>query len=405
MPASTSAERQKAYRARKRAELGEAKFLEIQRSKRKERRDRTRIPQFKEINKDTVNELTRNMKELVLKMADDNKNITLEQKKDKLERKIINVKKILTCGDLKTRLINSGISDKSALSYLKKTGRVYELMKGKKWNCKDIEWLQDYKRVIDFINNGDVPTWKTKSTRSTHMNHISALVMRIPSLKDVAPFYDAEKTKKNTEANEARLEQELKPEWKALILPWKTLVAINKTVNFKTDYDEAVYGIFTLIPPRRSGSYYDLQIQPVGFQSLTKNYITVDEKTRMPKELVLNRYKTSKHYNEYRIKIPVALARKLKKHISGKSMGSNVFNNQTTGKPYTEQRSFNQATTNVFAKYTGKKIGSTLLRISYASYIVFGQKRKPSLATQNKHAKKLGHSLSVFQTYARFGVE
>jgi hypothetical protein len=399
-----SAEQQREYRAKQRTTLGDEAYKAEQARARRERRnrDKPQIPKYTEINKGTVEALAEQMTNLVLQMEEKGETITLRQKKNKLENKLIDVKQVLDCGDLKKRLITTGIAPKTAESYLKKVGRVYELLEKKKWNCKDIEWLKDYKQVIDFVNNGVIPSWKTESTRSTHMNHLSAFVMRIPALSHVASFYDAEKGKKNKEMKDVRLEQKLKPEWKDLILPWRTLLSINKTAEFKSSFDEAVYGVFTLIPPRRSGSYFDLQIQPVGFESKSDNYITVDAKG-VPKELVLNRYKTSKYYGEYRTKLPLALATKLKRHIEGRKVGTYVFNNQTTRKPYTDQRAFNQATTNVVEKYTGEKIGSTILRISYASYIVFGQ--KSSLAVQSKHAGYLGHSLAMFQQYARFGVE
>ena len=80
-----------------------------------------------------------------------------------------------------------------------------------------------------------------------------------------------------------------------------------------------------------------------------------------------------------------------------------VFNNQTTKKPYTEQRAFNAAVSNVVNKYTKSKMGSTLLRIAYATNILFAKNGKPpSLSVQNNHAVKLGHSLATFQTYARY---
>lgn len=386
--------------------MGAEAFKAREATARQARRNKNRIPQYTEINKATVEALTGQLRDIVLHMVEKGARgdaITLQQKKGELESKLIEVKKVLDCGDLKKSLVDSGLSAKTAESYLKKTGRVYELLEKKKWDCKDIEWLKDYKRVIEFVNNGIIPSWKTASTRSTHLNHISALVMRIPELKDVARFYDTEKTKKNKDMGNARLEQELKPEWKELILPWPEIVGKNKTANFNGSYDEAVYALFTLIPPRRSGSYYDLQVKPVGFKSKKANYITVNVKME-PQELVLNRYKTSKHYGEYRVKLPVALREKLKAHIKKYAYDDYVFVNQTTGKPYTDQRAFNQAVTNVFERYTGKKIGSTILRISYATYIMFGSGKVPSLAVQNRHAKMLGHSLGIFQTYSRFSV-
>lgn len=398
-------EAQKAYRQRQMEAIGVEAFKKREAIARQARRKKNKIPQYTEINKATIEALTEQMKDLVLQMTEKGASgaITIQQKKDKLEKQLIDVSKVLDCAGLKKSLISGGLSAKTVQSYLKKTGRVYELLHDKPWDCKDIEWLKDYNRVIDFILNGDIPTWKTQSTRSTHLNHVSALVMRIPELKDVAPFYDTEKTKKNKVMGDVRLEQELKPEWKKLILPWPELVDKNNTADFNGTYDAAVYALFTLIPPRRSGSYYDLQVKPVGFKSKTKNYITVNVKME-PQELVLNRYKTSKHYGEYRIKLPVALREKLKAHIKKYAYDDYVFVNQKTGKPYTDQRAFNQAVTNVFERYTDKKIGSTILRISYASYIMFGNGKPPSLATQNKHAKMLAHSLPVFQTYARFDV-
>jgi len=325
-----SAADQKAYRDQQRALLGDVEYKAQQALQRKERRARNKIPK----------------EEVIADPA---------------------------CVALEDLLVKAGLTEKTAQAYIFKTTKVYKLLHNEAWNCSDFNWLQDHKTVIGFINNGVVPEWKTRATRSTYLNHVAALVRHIPELQDVTQFYTAAKNAANSDMDDQRVKQELKPAWKDKIIPWLDLVEINKVANFKTTFDEAVYGIFTLVPPRRSGSFYDLQIRPLEYESKTKNYITVDDEG-VPKEIVLNRYKTSKQYGEFRIKIPVPLRKKIQWHIAGGDIGDYVFNNQITKDPYKNQEVFSTAVVNVFKKYTDKSIGSTLLRISYASYIVFNKK-------------------------------
>jgi hypothetical protein len=306
------------------------------------------------------------------------------------------------CIDIIEILKKKKLKDITIKDYLSKASRVYFLLHRREWDCKDISWLKNYDRVIDYIQHKNKQIWRTQKTRNTYLIAIASLVSKIPELKSASKHYNAVMKKANEEQYEQRLKQGLKPEWKEQILTWDTILNIYNTAEFKNDFDKLIYSIFTLIPPRRSGSYYDLLIKPQGYKSDTENYIIIDSKKHI-KSIILNRYKTAEHYGQYKVvRIPKALKDVFNDYLKNKDVNQYVFINHY-GKPY-DNKTFGVAVSNVFKRYTNRPLGSTLLRISYASNIVFGGSKKASLSEMKKHADKLGHGLEQFQQYARFGV-
>lgn len=408
----SSSERQKLFLERKKLELGDDGFKAWSAAKRRESRKREakrlHVPDSNiNVNQEMLDKLTEQLKATVKRLHEDSKSITLVEQKRILENKIIDISKILNCKELEAKLEQTkkkgGKDLKSANQFIKSVKNLYLKMFNKTWNCKDVDWLLNVDNVYKSIMRV-----YSGSTQATTLSNVNSFVMRIDQLKTVAPQYMKLHKERKPKEEKKRLKQGLKPEWRDKLRgrKWPDYAKLLNTLDFTKIYDKALMGLFVLRPPRRSGFIYDIKRQPVNYKGNGhENFITTDKKGN-PKYFVLQRYKTSEVHKEYKDKISTKLARILKQHIVENEIPNDglLFYNQTKKEhvPVTEKAA-NSMIPNLFNKYIGKKIGSTLLRIAYASYHVF--EKNPSLEERHTHAYHLGHKFDTFETYARKDLE
>ena len=118
------------------------------------------------------------------------------------------------------------------------------------------------------------------------------------------------------------------------------------------------------------------------------NYLVVDKNNMF---FVLNKYKTSKKYEELKIDIPADLKKVLRYYIKVNGMG--VLFTSSNGKPLT-RNGLTQLLTRYSQKYMdGKKISTTILRKVYLS-----SKYSDVKDEMAKDAKMMGNSVGVQQS-------
>lgn len=400
MPQS-SAERQRTFIARKKVELGDGfnAWIAAKRRSTRQRSSRKKVAILKAVShQETLDKLTDQLKKVVLRLADDSKSITLIAQQKQIELEIVEMQQVLNCADLKEKLLQTNkkngkqLAESTVNNYIGKTNTLYRKMHNRRWDCKTVEWLEKPMEVIAFIKE----EYKLIDTQATYLSHIAGFVMRVKELQDVFPIYDRASKELNKLKQEKREDQELKPEWQKLIITWPEAQKIVDKVSIP--FDKAMIGLFTLIAPRRSGLLFDLKYRPKGYDRKEQNFITDDG------FMVLGRYKTYDIYGKYRVKLPKKLMDIFKKHIlvNGVKYGDLLFYNQQrkgVKTPYSHQSSSNNALRNVMFKYTHKRVGSTLLRIAYATHHLIG--KGLTLAQQRTHAIGLGHSVPMLQSYSR----
>jgi len=119
-----------------------------------------------------------------------------------------------------------------------------------------------------------------------------------------------------------------------------------------------------------------------------KNYLVV-EKTKM--KMILNKYKTSKKYEENIIDIPKDLEKLLRLYIRINGMGT-LFKS-STGTPLS-RNALSQLLLKTSKKYMDKSISTTMLRKIYLSS-KYGDVKEE----MEKDAKVMGHSVETGQKY------
>ena len=400
----TSTERVKAFRARQRLQLGNIEYKRQQTLAKQEERAAKR--------KIKLDKLSANEKTALDKMIDMFRDVALETFQEKrqgltikeiaprVQQKLIALNNASNCDELVAAIsvASEGRAKPASIKQsVDKIGLLYRRMFDKPFDCRreSMVFLDDTKRVLDFIAGH--ARWKSAETKAGMVNAITSILRRLPEHAASYDIYREINTATRLRLNEQREENLLSDEQKALILPFAEIKSKLADIDNKTDdgkFERALYGLFTLIPPRRSGTYYDLRIDD---RDRFGNYFIVDNETNMrPITLVLNRYKTAKKYGEYRVDLPARLQSILQEYFlnEGFKIGSSAFPTKK-GTQYTAG-SFSSLVSRTFKKYTGRKLGSTPLRISFASS-VFEKQR--SVAELKRIAAALGHSVPQMQLY------
>ena len=159
-----------------------------------------------------------------------------------------------------------------------------------------------------------------------------------------------------------------------------------------------VLSLYVDVPPRRNQDYLDMfVVTPTKkfVEDKDKNYLVMDKKS--PKELVFNKYKTSKKYGRQTIAIPDTLKETIVAYLKHRPTTSEEKKAKTypllisqDGKPINQTNAITRIMNSVF----GKNIGSSMLRHIYLS-------SKMDIAGMKADANAMGHSLNEQQKYLK----
>ena len=395
-------ERSKIFREKKRKELGDEKFKAQEATRKREYRAKKKALKLEQLSlneKKTMKELTEMFQNTVLETFTKTRaNITIQEIKPQVQQKLIAVNNATNCDDLVSAIsvASKGRATKKSIQQsMDNIGLLYRRMNNNKpFDCtmESMKFLDDTKTVLDFIAGHD--KWKSQNSKATIINAITSILRRLPEHKASYDIYRLVNTAKRVELDLIRDKNKLTDKQQNLILPWSGIQSKLITIDDGT-MDKAIYALFTLIPPRRSGNFASLRLDRKDGRF--QNYLLVDNKNR-PLTLVLNQYKTAKTYGEYRVDLPVKLQEILQTYFTVANLepGHLVFPSKK-GTEYTPGY-FSQVVSKVFLRYTGKKLGSTALRISFASSVF---EKQHSVEELKKIALGLGHSISQMSLYQK----
>ena len=157
-----------------------------------------------------------------------------------------------------------------------------------------------------------------------------------------------------------------------------------------------LFNIYTRIPLRNDVSGMEA-ITKRAYNKLSeenkkaKNYLVLEKNNMF---FVLNKYKTSKKYEELKIDIPADLKKLLRYYLKVNGMG--ILFKSSTGKPLT-RNALSQLLIKTSKKYMNKSISTTMLRKIYLSS-KYGDMKKEL----EKDNKIMGHSKEVaLDTYVK----
>ena len=352
----TPAERSRAYRARKRAEQGD-EYRAEQSRKRAERRARNK-PVNVEIKQPPEPEQAPRV-------------LDRDCTQEKLEAQ---------------HNMNSRASVKTLAKYNKQLKSLFKKMyPDLQWEC-DYTFLKETKKVMDFIDKN----YKNQSSKLTMYKNILGILSREAGYNTYYKKYsDKHKSEKNT-LQAVVDENKLNAREERNYISWTDIMKIGFTDNKKNN---VVYGLYTLLPPRRL-EYGTLTLTDSKKPDKSRNWLTINK--RGVSYIILNKYKTADSYGQY--KISLYQNKELKGIINdyvkekGLKSGDTLFSAAEQ-----EPGNFGRLIKKVFT-IGNRSPGVNLLRHSYISHM---NNQRLSIAQKKELADKMGHSVSVQGEYVR----
>ena len=256
----------------------------------------------------------------------------------------------------------------------------------------DYEWL--YKpEVTEYIEE----KYKNLNTKRTYYSHIVAYLRERDTSaegKEAIDYYRGlmynyiDEVKHEIDKNEKNEDDNSK------MFNWNDLVVLKKNRPLNP-LDNAVYALYTQLPPRRN-EYSSMKIinykSPKQISDLKEgNWLVMTREGKNIKDIVLNDYKTFKTYGRYKPpSIPKPLKDALRKYIETHSLkaGDELF------KGYDTSDSWTKLVQSVFKQVTGNSCGVSCLRKSYVS----SKLKNKSVAERREKARQMGTSLNQTDT-------
>jgi integrase len=434
LPPKSNKERQKAYRDRLKAKLGDSNFkkqqAEAMKAYRKQRAEAFSVDEQKITNKEQrgmVQNLLKTIEQRIITMIQEQKSnpaipIYFEAhiKPNEIERVLVNITndmdneevvQAFTENERKNpRNLKKTASEKTFRKYLTDINKIrkdYFGITDKKLKVfNDFEFLRDTDKVLKILKDNYS---HTTTSYSTMVNSISSILARLNNYNDIynnvyKPLNIELAIKKKTEQLDS--ENRLTEKEKQNFMTWDKIVSLEdavKNTNINPVENLVIFYLYTQLPPRRL-EYGSLVIQIENqFEDDNKtNYVILDSKLKTVKRIILNSYKTSKTYGKYVIenvskKLSEAIAELIKEQDY--KAGENLFMN-TKGKAY--GNSFSSRLKDVFVQAVNKPITLNILRHSFVSYHIRGN---ISNKKKTEYAMAMGHSLETQDLYRRYEEE
>jgi len=372
-----NARRQREYRERKRANLGESTYLE---SVAKYKRD-LRV-------RKSGNTNTQEPQEPVTTKVQENPC-------DKLI-KTINEKE------------GNRQSKSTTKTQVNRVSNLYKAMTGEKFDCKDYDWVNDTGKVLDFIEN--YPKWDSKdrtkqNSRNAYRTALASILRDLKGYERPQQLYSQYASviyNKKIAINIG--EGKLSVTQKKNYLPFEKLLDARKHFDKGTQRN-AIVSIYTDTPPRRALDYQMMKVVKMKNKSVTKkyieslkkdkdfNYVILDNKS-IPTEFIFNNFKTVRALGTQKIAIPTELSKALQQYILTDDINNGDLLFATLkGKPYSN---FSEVIKKAFKLATDKNVSVNLIRHSYITHFL---KNKRTVNERKKLAQLMGHDINTQSLY------
>lgn len=417
--AMTPAQRQKAYRERKRAQLGDA-YKTQEALKRKLRRQRQRLRQseaksetkseVKEVKESKETKQRSELKELinVLSLQLKKTVIDIPLVEHIVKKKAIPVATKIESSDNCSSLLNKvfqakkknaeengrTIKLKSVQQQMNKVKNLHKLMNDETTNCKDFGWLRDTKKVVAFIKNN----FKAQNTIVSNIASIASILKALKGYEDEYRFYSKVSTKLRKEINNEASDNLLTEKEAKNAMKYDELKDLYKKKGLNA-HDKLLIGLYTLLPPRRIEAFRNMKlVQSRNLNEMDDKHNYLVRRRNNPTKLVFQRFKTDKTYKkqENNIVSNLELTKLIRKYIQTYRIqdGDYLFSTRA-GNPHIN---FTQILHKSFQRASGKDISVNLLRHAYISDFLSttrSEKARKTLALQ------MGHSEKMQQKYVR----
>ena len=306
-------------------------------------------------------------------------------------------------------------SERTKLQNIAKSNTVYRaLFQEEGLPPHGILWAAQAQPTIDFLLGSD--RW----TIETRYNYLNAIIRTAEACEhfpmDQLDVY-REAYKRRWAMEDTRVSNQLRKcdmdeEGNSLLLPWLDIVAtFDRIVHIR---HTAVFGIYTLILPRRLEDYRLMRVAfnplETAIQNLDKrfNWMILDE-NNLPTQMIIHVYKTSRSYGTYKCTdLPPKLKNTIKSYVKYQKIsdGNFLFHKVQGAKtnrnnPLTTN-AMTQLVTYVFSKYLGRHTNLRHLRVSCASWICA---LNPTYRTREAFADAMGHSVQQQLLYNNIDIQ
>tara|TARA_R110001606_G_scaffold291343_2_gene439215 strand:- start:2560 stop:3522 length:963 start_codon:yes stop_codon:yes gene_type:complete len=293
------------------------------------------------------------------------------------------------------------IKDNSIAMYVSNLNKLKKL-----FDADNYDFLKDEKKVLDKLSN---------LSDNTIRNYLNAILIYLMAINDKGKLDDEVKIytelrddlNKKYEDNQAsgNISEKQKENFVDIEEIYKMIETMGKEIKDKkikkkedlTSKDKSllmiyiIFNIYVRLPMRNDIAGMEA-ISKRQYNKLSesekkeKNYLVV-EKGKMI--MILNKYKTSKKYEENKIDVPKDLEKLLRLYIRINGMG--VLFTTSTGNPLS-RNALSQLLIKTSKKYMDKSISTTMLRKIYLSSKYADVKDEMA-----KDAKVMGHSVDTQQ--------
>ena len=274
--------------------------------------------------------------------------------------------------------------------YKNRLNLLYKAVLNKKAEPRSVRFLYlNVNEIVDFIENSDKATTSKQSYFSICALSLDLLIKKTP-LKKIKEAYDIYKTY----ADKYKGEYEAKiKSGKPTDKQQKNYISLKELLQYANNLDDVEYKAVALLSLNytlRNDLRTLLIISNTEYDNLSKaeqdknNYIVFSVKGKI--YIVLNNYKTNKHYGQIKINIEDATREAVFNYLQSLMFeGIHPFLTTKRGKPYTD-KNFSEYIKRVF-KGTGKNLTTTALRhIKISDTLGEQHKKNKALAKQMLHS-------------------
>jgi hypothetical protein len=400
-----NARRQREYRARKRALMGDSSYLESVAKYKRDLRGRKKDPEQTPVPVQVQAQVQAPAPVQVPAPKPEQTPVPAPKAKPVSKN---NCKKLTESIKSQTEKKGKKVSTSTTKTQLGRVSNLYKAMTSKDFDCNDFEWTRDTGRVLDFIENNK--SWDSKdrskqNTRNAYRTSLASILRDMVGYEREQQLYSLYASNIFSKKISNKIaEGKLSVTQQKNYLPFEKLLDARKFFD-KGTQQNAIISIYTDTPPRRALDYQVMKVIKKKNKAVTQsyiddlkndkdfNYVILDSKNR-PYEFIFNNFKTANSIGTQVLSIPVELSKTLQSYIlkEGINNGDILFSN-SRGKSYAN---FAEVVKKAFKQATGKNITVNLIRHAYITYYL---QTKRTVNERKKLAELMGHDINTQSLY------
>lgn len=300
------------------------------------------------------------------------------------------------------------ISDTTAKTQVNRVSTLYKAMTGNTFDCNDYSWVKDTDKVLKFIQ--DNPKWDSKdrkkqNTRNAHRTALASVLRDVEGYSKQQEIYSRAATDVfNKEISPSMGEGKLSTTQQKNYLPFEKL--LNARSHYKPGTQgNALISIYTDTPPRRSLDYQVMKVIKKKNKSVTQKYVESLKNQKDFNFVILDNKNRPMEFifNNFKTVrsigsqvVPIPV--ELSKTLQRYIATAQINNGDLLFESSRGKpySNFGELVKKTFKAATGKNITVNLIRHAYITYYL-GRKR--TVNERKRLAKLMGHDVNTQSLY------